>query len=219
MIKTLVTLVRGSAAASAEELADRHALLILDQQMRDARAGLDRSQRALAIALAEDARELQRMEALTQRITGLEDRARAALAANRTDLATDAAETIATLEIERDTGAQARALFATEIGRLRRHVAEAERRFGELHRGRRLARVAEAVRQSRRGRIEVAAPHECTLAEAEATLSRLRERQQDLACAEDFLDPPQSVEQRLAEAGFGQRQPTAASVLARLKQA
>ena len=219
MIKTFVTLIRGSSAASAEELADRHALLILDQQMRDSQASLGRSQRALAVALAEDAREGHRGEALTQRIAGLEDRARAALAADRGDLAADAAETIAALEIERDTGAQARALFATEIGRLRRHVAEAERRFGALHRGRRLARVAEAVRQSRRGRIETPDLHECTLSEAEATLTRLRERQQDLACAEDVMDAPHNVEQRLAEAGFGQGHPTGASVLARLKQA
>ena len=219
MIKTIVTLMRGSAAASAEELADRHALLILDQQMRDSQASLGRSQRALAVALAEDAREVQRSGALAQRIAGLEERARAALAADREDLAADAAETIAALEIERDTGAHARALFAAEIGRLRRHVAEAERRFGALHRGRRLARVAEAVRQSRRGRIETPELHECTLSEAEATLARLRERQQEIACAEDVLDRPQSVEQRLAEAGFGPGQPTAASVLARLKQA
>ena len=60
MIKTFITLMRGSAAASAEELADRHALLILDQQMRDCQASLGRSQRALAVALAEDAREGQR---------------------------------------------------------------------------------------------------------------------------------------------------------------
>jgi phage shock protein A len=219
MIKTLVTLMRGSAAASAEELADRHALLILDQQMRDSRASLGRSQRALAVALAEDAREVQRAGSLTQRIAGLEDRARAALAADREDLAAEAAETIAALEIEHDTAAQARTLFAAEIARLRRHVAEAERRLAALHRGRRLARMAEAVRQSRRGRIETPDLHECTLSEAEATLTRLRERQQDLACAEEVLDRPQSVEQRLAEAGFGQGHPTGASVLARLKQA
>ncbi len=225
MIKTIVTLMRGSAAASAEELADRHALLILDQQIRDSQASLAASQRALALALAEDAREAQRQNALSLRIAGLEDRARAALAAGRDDLAAEAAETIATLEIERDTWTQARSLFATEVASLRRHVGKVERRIGELHRGRRLARVAEAVRQSRRGRIETAGPHECTLAEAEATLTRLRERQQDLACAEDVLDGfsaahrQDDVEQRLAEAGFGSDRPTGASVLARLKQA
>ena len=36
MFKTVLTLFRGSVAAAGEELEDRNALLILDQQMRDA---------------------------------------------------------------------------------------------------------------------------------------------------------------------------------------
>ncbi|MEJ1976082.1 MAG: PspA/IM30 family protein [Acetobacteraceae bacterium] len=223
MIKTVITLIRGSAAAAAEDLADRNALLILDQQMRDAQASLGRAQRALAVALAEDAQEGRRIDAAVERIARLEDRARAALAGSRQDLALEAAEAIALLEAERDAGRQARALFATEIARLRRGLADAEQRLAALHRGRRVARVAEAVRVSRRGRIEAADNHECTLSEAEATLLRLRERQAQAASADAFLDGlteatrPQTVEARLAEAGFGPPdRPTAASVLARL---
>jgi phage shock protein A len=223
MLKTVITLIRGSTAAAAEDLADRNALLILDQQMRDAQASLGRAQRALAMAIAEDAQEGRRIDATSQRIASLEDRARAALAGSRQDLALEAAEAIAALEAERDSGRQARSLFATEIARLRRDVADAERRLAALQRGRRVARVAEAVRVSRRGRIEAAGNHECTLSEAEATLARLRERQVQAASAEDALDTiaattrPQTVEDRLAEAGFGPpARPTAASVLARL---
>ncbi len=36
MLRTMVTLIRGRASAPAEDLADCNALLILDQQMRDA---------------------------------------------------------------------------------------------------------------------------------------------------------------------------------------
>ncbi len=226
MFKTVVTLLRGSAAAAGEDLADRNALLILDQQMRDAQSSLGQAQRALAVAMAEDTQEGRRMVALGERIASLEARARAALAGAREDLATEAAEAIADLEAERDTGQQARGLFAVEITRLRRSVSDAERRLAELQRGRRVARVAEAVRISRRGRIEAASPAQCTLSEAEATLTRLRDRQARAAAAEDALDGieaatrPQTVEERLANAGFGPAtRPTAASVLARLKQA
>ena len=38
MFKTVFTLFRGSVAAAGEELEGRNALLILDQQMRDAAA-------------------------------------------------------------------------------------------------------------------------------------------------------------------------------------
>jgi phage shock protein A len=226
VLKTVVTLIRGSAAAAAEDLADRNAMLILDQQMRDAQASLVRAQRALAIALSEDSQEGRRLQALDQRIAGLENRARAALSAGRDDLATEAAGTIAELEMERAAGQQARTLFATEIGRLRRGIDDAERRFAELHRGRRVARVADAVRASRKGRIEPAGLSDCTLADAEATLARLRERQTQVIAAEDVLcslmpdTRPQTTEERLADAGFGPAtRPTAASVLARLQQA
>ncbi len=45
MFKTVVTPFRGSVAAAGEEVEDRTALLILDQQMRDAAAAVERSKR------------------------------------------------------------------------------------------------------------------------------------------------------------------------------
>ena len=226
MFKTIVTLMRGSAAAAAEDLADANALLILDQQMRDARGSLGQAQRALAMALAENAQEERQMTAQRERLTTLEQRARAALAGNREDLATDAAEAIAALETELAAGEQARRLFTSEIARMRRNLGDAERRLAELQRGRRLARMAEALRVTQRGRVEAAGPEQATLSEAEATLARLRDRQLRAAAAVDALDGieaatrPGHVEERLAAAGFGLAlRPSAASVLARLKQA
>ena len=226
MLKTVVTLFRGSQAAAVEDLKDRNALLILDQQMRDASTTLDQARRALAVALAEDGQERRRTEAVASRIVTLEERARAALAGQREDLALEAAEAIASLETDRDAGQQARCMLGSEIARLRRCVSQGEQRFAQLQRGRRLARVAEAVRVSRHGRVEPAVSMRGTLGEAEATLARLRERQDLVIDAEEILgdlepgDPQPSAEDRLADAGFGPpTRPTAASVLARLKQA
>ena len=68
MFKTVVTLFRGSVAAAGEELEDRTALLILDQQMRDAAAAVDRSKRTLALAIAQDQQEGRRLDATNARI-------------------------------------------------------------------------------------------------------------------------------------------------------
>ena len=142
----------------------------------------------------------------------------------RNDLAQDAAQAIATLEADRDAATTARALFATEIARLKRQVANAETRITELDRGRRIARAAEAVRTLRKGGVEAARPYESTLPEAEATLKRLRERQIEAAAADEALieldaaSGPLATAERLAEQGFGPRlRPTADDVLARLK--
>src|SRR6185437_350742 len=97
MFKTVFTLFRGSVAAVEENLEDRSALLILDQQMRDAGAAVERSKRSLALAIAGDQQEGRRLEATNARIADLEVRATAALDGGREDLAREAAEAIANL--------------------------------------------------------------------------------------------------------------------------
>ena len=97
MLKTLITLVRGRTALVAEELGDQNALLILDQQMRDATLALERAKKALAVAVAQESQEQQRLDATLARIADLETRTIAAIEAGREDLAAEAAEAIATL--------------------------------------------------------------------------------------------------------------------------
>src|SRR5436305_14446029 len=223
MFKTVLTLFRGSVAAAGEELEDRTALLILDQQMRDAVAAVERSKRTLALAIAQDQQEGRRLDATNARIADLEIRATAALDGGRDDLAGEAAQSIANLEADRDAAMTARTLFAQEIARLKRHVSSAEARLTELDRGRRIARASEAVRALRRGRIEAARPYESTLPASEHTHKRLRERQIRAQAAHqsqialDAASGPLATAEKLAEQGFGPRiKSTADDVLARL---
>jgi phage shock protein A len=223
MFKTVMTLFRGSVAAAGEELEDRSALLILDQQMRDAAAAVERSKRTLALAIAGDQQEGRRLDATNARIADLEVRATAVLDAGREDLAREAAQAIANLEADRDAAMTARTLFASEITRMKRQVANAEARITDLDRGRRIARASEAARALRRGGIEAARPYESTLPEAENTLKRLRERQIEIQAAADALieldaaSGPLATAERLADQGFGPRlRSTADDVLARL---
>jgi phage shock protein A len=223
MFKTVLTLFRGSVAAAGEELEDRSALLILDQQMRDAGAAVERSKRTLALAIAGDQQEGRRLDATNARIADLEVRATAALDGDREDLAREAAQAIANLEADRDAAMTARTLFASEISRMKRQVANAEARMTEHERGRRIARASEAVRALRRGGIEAARPYESTLPEAENTLKRLRERQIEIQAAAEALieldaaSGPLATAEKLADQGFGPRlKSTADDVLARL---
>src|SRR6266702_2199693 len=83
MFKTVLTIFRGTVAAADEELQDRSALLVLDQQMRDAAAAVERSKRTLALAIAGDQQEGRSLDATNARIADLEVRATAALRALR----------------------------------------------------------------------------------------------------------------------------------------
>ncbi|MEA1832067.1 PspA/IM30 family protein [Methylobacterium durans] len=220
MLKLLRLLARGAAARATDDFFDQNALLILDQQIRETRASLERSRRALAVAIAGDRAEARRAESVEARARDLETRAVAALKADREDLAAEAAEAIAELEAERDAIAAARASFATEVARIRETVADAGRRQAELERGRRVAAASEAVRRLGAS----ARPQDTTtLREAEATLARLRELQAETADTEAALaeaEPGADIAERLERAGFGGRdRPTGSAVLDRLRRA
>jgi phage shock protein A len=225
VFKTLFVLMRGRAASAAEEIADRNALLILDQQMREAGAAIERSKKALALAIAQDQTEAKRLEGTLARIADLEVRVKAALKAGNDGSAREGAEAIAALEADRDTAETARSLFASEIARLRLTVAQAEQRLLALDRGRRVARAADSVGAMRRTPIEDGARHDSTLSEAEATLRRLRERQAEAMAADEALAQldgatnPADIAERMAAQGFGPRlKSTAEDVLARLRE-
>jgi phage shock protein A len=199
--------------------------LILDQQIRDAGGALERARRALAVAIVQDEAEGKRLESTLARLADLEERASAALAAGRDDLATEAAEAIAVMEVDRDAIRQARATFAAEAAQLKTAVANATHRLADLERGRRIAQAAEAVRRLKAGCGMPGSATNTALADAEATLKRLRERQSEDAAAEaalQSLDPTtasETVASRLEAAGFGRRtRPTAADVLERLRR-
>ena len=223
MLKTLITLIRGATSRAEEEVADRSALLILDQQIRDAAAATDRAKRALALAIAQDDAEAKRLERTLSGIADLETRATGALAAGREDLAREAAEAIALMETDRDAIREARATFAREISTMKTAVAGATLRLAELERGRRIAQAAEAVRRLKSD--GVAGPTGvAALVEAETTLKRLRERQAEDAAASAALEAldgasGKTIANRLEAEGFGPRtRPTAADVLDRLKR-
>jgi phage shock protein A len=225
MLKTLTLIFRGASAQAGEDLADRNALLILDQHIRDAAAGLDRARRALAIAIAQDAAELKRIDGVRAKIEGLETRARAALAGGREDLALEAAEALAGLEADRMSAEAAHASFVRESQKLRAVVSNAERRLAELERGRRAARATEAVRRLRTSGTSAVGGDAGALRDAETVLKRLRDRQLEDEAAADALDALDGaygadlVAEKLEAEGFGPRvRPTAASILERLKQ-
>ena len=156
MLKTLVTLFRGAAFRAEEEFADRSALLILDQQIRNSAAGIERAKRALALAIAQDEAEGKRLETTLSRITDLEERAVEALKGGGSDeLAAEAAEAIAVMEMDRDSIREARATFAREITGLKAAVRRSGQRLAELERGRRIALAAKSVRRLKTGTVLV----------------------------------------------------------------
>ena len=180
MFNSFFALIRGRSHECAQAVVDANALTILRQQIRDSAAAVTSAKKAIAVAQAQNDREKQQFDALVVRIQDLEVRTVEAIDKGEDELAREAAETIAVLEAERDASLEAQKRFAREIERLKRIVHKSEAQLRDLQRGERLASVT-AKTQRLRHNTPVAAVS--SLKDAEATLTRLRERQSELDAA------------------------------------
>ncbi|MBX5022436.1 PspA/IM30 family protein [Rhizobium lentis] len=221
MFKLISTLLRGRAHDAEQAFADRNAVPLLAQQIRDAAQSIQTARRSVAVAIAQNEQEKAQHQAILARIADLETRATAALTKGNEGLAREAAEAIAFLEAERDASEQAQSQFTTGIAKLKGIVRDAEARLQALQRGERLARATE---QAQKLDIAVAGPGLATLDEAEETLARLRLRQSqnELTAAAlketESATRPAGIIEKLANAGCGAPLTSSADdVLARLK--
>ncbi|NKK96547.1 PspA/IM30 family protein [Rhizobium leguminosarum bv. viciae] len=221
MFKLISILLRGRAHDAEQAFADRNAVPLLAQQIRDAAQSIQSARRSVAVAIAQNEQERVQHAAIVARIADLENRASAALAKGNEALAREAAEAIAYLEAERDASEKAQAQFTGAIDKLKAIVRASEARLQELQRGERLAR---ATQEAQKLDVVVAGPGLATLDDAEETLARLRLRQSQneltAAALKDMEGSirPAGIIEKLANAGFGAPlRSSADDVLARLK--
>ncbi|TAT82721.1 PspA/IM30 family protein [Rhizobium ruizarguesonis] len=221
MFKLISILLRGRAHDAEQAFADRHAVPLLSQQIRDAAQSIQSARRSVAVAIAQNEQEKGQHATIVARIADLEIRASAALAKGNEGLAREAAEAIAYLEAERDASEKAQAQFTGAIDKLKGIVRASEARLQELQRGERLAR---ATQEAQKLDVTVAGPGFDTLDDAEETLARLRLRQSQneltAAALKDMEGAirPAGIIEKLANAGFGAPlRSSADDVLARLK--
>ncbi|MBY5664195.1 PspA/IM30 family protein [Rhizobium leguminosarum] len=221
MFKLISILLRGRAHDAEQAFADRHAVPLLSQQIRDAAQSIQSARRSVAVAIAQNEQEKVQHGAIVARIADLEIRASAALTKGNEGLAREAAEAIAYLEAERDASEKAQSQFTLAIDKLKGMVRASEARLQELQRGERLAR---ATQEAQKLDVVVAGPGLATLDDAEETLARLRLRQSQneltAAALKDMEGAirPAGIIEKLANAGFGAPLRTSADdVLARLK--
>jgi phage shock protein A len=221
MFKLISILLRGRAHDAEQAFADRNAVPLLAQQIRDAAQSIQSARRSVAVAIAQNEQEKVQHAAIVARIDDLENRASAALAKGNEGLAREAAEAIAYLEAERDASEKAQAQFTTSIDKLKAIVRASEARLQELQRGERLAR---ATQEAQKLDVVVAGPGLATLDDAEETLARLRLRQSQneltAAALKDMEGAirPAGIIEKLANAGCGAPlRSSADDVLARLK--
>lgn len=222
MLKTMMTLLRGHAADANEEFSTANALPLLRQQIREAGLSVKKSRQAVAIAMAGQEQEVVRYKRIKEQLTDLETRAIAALEANETELAKEAAEAIAGLEDEKASSENAQSRFGREISRLKSDIRTAQLKVRDLERGQRLATATNHTQNL--GSLSPTTTNN-SLRDAEETLAKLEHRQQNLDLtrkAEAELEQstaPNDIAERMAAQGLGTPLHSSADdVLERLKK-
>lgn len=135
MFSTLMTIVRGEAARSRDQLENRHAVVILEQKIREAETSHGRAKRALTSLILKSRNEERQLQALSARREDLESRIEKALKAGLEDLAGEAAQLLARLENEDKARRQARDRTEMSIQRLRHMIDTGQARLVDLKQG------------------------------------------------------------------------------------
>jgi len=171
--------------------------------------------------MAQNDQEIEQFERFTARIADLEARTIAALEQGRTELAQEAAETIARLQTDQEASRSVLDTLEAEVAKLRTSVATSEERLRALKRG---ERIAAATDKAQRAAHSFPGSVSNALRDAEATLTRLRSRQTEVDATNEALDALENandtrpLREKLASAGCGTPlKTTAEAVLERLR--
>ncbi|WP_171102318.1 PspA/IM30 family protein [Ruegeria sp. HKCCD7255] len=222
MFGTLKTLISGANARAEEQLRDAYSIELIDQKIREAEQNLKAAKLTLASLIQRQRGETRQIETLQTRIDELMERAGAALADGRQDMAETAAQAVADLENELVLRRQTVDRLDGRILQLRQSVQAANRRILDLKQG---AISARAVRreQSLQKRLNRHLGGDSPIEEAEALITRVMNKDDPFEQSEILQDIDRGLDhrdigQRMEEAGYGPKtRSTAADVLSRLK--
>ncbi|MFS4582955.1 PspA/IM30 family protein [Phaeobacter sp. C3_T13_0] len=221
MFATIKTLILGIDARAEDRLTDTYAIELIDQKVRSSELDLTHAKQALAGLIQKSRMETRQLDTVTARIVDLVERARAALAEDRQDLAQTAATAIAELENEQAMRRRTVDMLEQRVLQLRQSVETRHRRLIDLKQG---AIAAQATRKAQGAHTDIMRNGGAadTLGEAEALIRRVMSAEDPFEQSEILKDIETglshgAVADDLADAGFGApTRSTAADVLARL---
>jgi phage shock protein A len=203
-------------------IADRFAIDLLAQRIRDAETGLAAAKQTLATLIVRQRAEQAGLDQLERRHADLESRTLSALAAGNTGLAESGAAAIAELENEREVRRATVQSLGEKTLRMRVSVERAHRRIIDLNQGMISARAIDAERKAQ-SRLVRSIGHSASLNDAEELLARITAASDPFEEAGilDEIDGElrhEAIRERLAAAGHGPATKVRAEdVLARLK--
>ncbi len=219
--RKLVTAVKGGATEAAQSVADSQAIRILEQEIREAKEELRKSDHARTQILAKCKLAQQTVDNLQKSIEQYEAHARKAIDTDR-QLALDCAQKVSDLRAEQDTEQQYLDQFKQSEKQLASNISQAKSNLKRLEQQVDMVKATESVQKAQ---VAVSSRHlgaNSKMKTATESLSRIQEKQNlrnaELQAAEELASEESSddLSKRLAEAGIAGGKTSADDELSRI---
>lgn len=220
--KKLVTAIKGGANDAAEAVVDHQAFRILEQEIREAKEELKRSDAALIGIIAKRKLAQQKVNGFNSGITEYEEHARKAMEKGQQELALECAQRVASLRNEQNVEQQFLDTFLSSEGTMKQKISEAKDRLRQLEQQIDVVKATEAVQKAQMTVASTNIGSNNKMYTAMDSLDRIKQRQVETAAkleASQELDEESSsdsLDKKLAEAGISKNGSSAEDELARI---
>jgi phage shock protein A len=205
--RKLVTAIKGGATEAAQSVVDGQAIRILEQEIREAKDELRKSDHARTQILAKCKLAQQKVESLQTSIGQYEAHARKAVDSDR-QLALDCAQKVGDLKVEQEAEQKFLDQFRQSEKQLANNINQAKANLKRLEQQVDMVKATESVQKAQ---VAVSSRHlgaNSKMKTATESLSRIQEKQNlrnaELQAAEELAADESSddLEKRLAAAGI-----------------
>ncbi len=175
--KKLFTAVRGSVNEAGEAIADNQALRILDQEMRDANANLNKAKESMTGVMAEQMGVERKVNELKDKVEEHEGYVAQALGKGDEALALEVADKIAEFSNELEAQEKLLAGYKVNVVQLKRTIAETERNIKAMEREVSIVKTTEAVQKANAAAAAKFSGSNSSMTSATSSLERIKAKQ------------------------------------------
>lgn len=206
--KKLVTAIKGGANEAAEAVADSQALRILEQEIREARQELRRSDEALTSIMAKRKLAQQKVDAIRASIAEYEGHARAAMAKENRELALECAQRVSELKNEQDAEQAYQDQFTASENTLKDNISTAKNRLRQLEQQLDVVKATDSVQKAQAAVSSRHTGANSRMKTAVESLDRIKQKQTqrqaelDVAAERAATESGDALEQKLKSAGI-----------------
>jgi len=177
--KKLVTALKGGANEAAEAVADGQALRILDQEIREAKDELRRSDESLTKIMAKRKLAEQKTASLKDSVSEYESHARSASEKGDSQLALDCAQKVVDLRSQMDAEQQYVDQFGQSEKSLKQNISQAKSNLRRMEQQVDMVRATESVQKAQSAVSSRHTGANSKMKTAAESLSRIQERQKE----------------------------------------